>query len=229
MMSLGKLRELSHLNLASQKDKHGGSMDESTQTFWDIVKTRRSIRVFEDRPVPQDIIDKLLQTAVLAPSAHNAQHWRFVVMTKGEDKLRFAEGMGIDYRAALLAGGMSEADVESRAKAREEKISSAPVIVLLCLDTEDVRNFNDATRDDGDYVMGVQSVALAGGHLLLAAHAMGLGAVWICAPLFAPERVREALDLPDNWIPQGMISLGYPAEESKSKEMKSLDEVVRFI
>ena len=103
------------------------------------------------------------------------------------------------------------------------------MIVLLCLDTADVRNFNDSTRDDGDYIMGVQSVALAGGHLLLAAHAEGLGAVWICAPLFAPERVREALDLPENWIPQGMISLGYPAEDPKVKEIKPLKEVVRFI
>jgi coenzyme F420-0:L-glutamate ligase/coenzyme F420-1:gamma-L-glutamate ligase len=204
-------------------------MNKASQTFWEIVSTRRSIRVFEDRPVPQEIIDKLLQTAVLAPSAHNAQHWRFVVITRGEDKLRFAERMGVDHRAALLAGGMSEADVESRAKGREERISSAPVIVLLCLNTEDVRNFNDATRNDGDYLMGVQSVALAGGHLLLAAHAEGLGAVWVCAPLFAPERVREALDLPENWIPQGMISLGYPAEEPKNKEMKPMEKVVHFI
>lgn len=204
-------------------------MDKSGLTFWDIVKTRRSIRVFKDRPVPQEIIDKLLQTAILAPSAHNAQHWRLVVITKKEDKLRFAERMGIDHRAAMLAGGMSEADVESRAKGREERISRAPAIILLCLDTEDVRNFNDANRNDGDYLMGVQSVALAGGYLLLAAHTMGLGAVWMCAPLFAPERVREALDLPENWIPQGMISLGYPAEEPKAKEMRQLDEVVRFI
>jgi F420 biosynthesis protein FbiB-like protein len=204
-------------------------MDKALQTFWEIVNTRRSIRVFEDRPVPEKILDKLLQTAVLAPSAHNAQHWRFVVMTKGEDKLKFAERMGIDYRDALLAGGMSEADVEERAEARKQRIGGAPVIVLLCLDTADVRNFNDTTRDDGDYIMGVQSVALAGGHLLLAAHAEGLGAVWICAPLFAPERVREALDLPENWIPQGMISLGYPAEDPKVKEMKPLKEVVRFI
>lgn len=204
-------------------------MDKHSPTFLEIVNTRRSIRIFEDRPVPQDIIDKLLQTAVLAPSAHNAQHWRFVVITKDKDKLRFAKRMGIDHRTALLAGGMSEADVESRARAREDRISRAPVIVLLCLDTEDVRNFNDTTRDDGDYLMGVQSVALAGGHLLLAAQAEGLGAVWICAPLFAPDRVREALDLPPNWIPQGMISLGYPAEEPKTKVMKPLKDVIRFI
>jgi coenzyme F420-0:L-glutamate ligase/coenzyme F420-1:gamma-L-glutamate ligase len=198
-------------------------------SFWDVVKTRRSIRSFENRPVPAELIEKLIKIAVLAPSAHNAQHWRFVVITKAEDKLRFAEGMGIDYRKSLLAEGMIPEEVESRAEAREERICGAPAIILLCLDTEDVRNFNDANRNDGDYLMGIQSVAMAGGHILLAAHAEGLGAVWMCAPLFAPQRVREALDIPQNWIPQGMISLGYPAERPKDKAMKPLEDVVKFI
>ena len=63
-------------------------------TFWGVLSTRRSIRTFVDRPVPNELIEKLLKTAILAPSAHNAQHWRFVVMTKDEDKLRLAERMG---------------------------------------------------------------------------------------------------------------------------------------
>jgi coenzyme F420-0:L-glutamate ligase/coenzyme F420-1:gamma-L-glutamate ligase len=198
-------------------------------TFWDVVKTRRSIRVYEDRVVPTELIEKLLKTAVLAPNAHNAQLWRFVVITQAEDKLRFAEKMGIDYREALLAEGRSVEEVENRAEARKKRISGAPAIILLCLDTKDVRNFSDANRSDGDYLMGVQSVALAGGHLLLAAHAEGLGAVWMCAPLFTPQPVREALDLPPNWIPQGMITLGYPAEKPKEKEVKPFEEVVKFI
>jgi len=202
---------------------------EKNPTFWEVVQTRRSIRIFEDRPVPPALIKELLQTAVLAPSAHNAQHWRFVVITKLEDKQRFAEGMGIDFRASLLAGGISPEEVEERAAARAKRITDAPAIIVLCLDTEDVKNFTDPNRNNGDYLMGVQSVALAGGQLLLAAHAEGLGAVWICAPLFAPDRVRETLDLPHNWIPQGMISLGYPAEEPKPKAMKPMDKIVRYI
>jgi len=198
-------------------------------TFWDVVKSRRSIRVYEDRAVPTELIEKLLMTAVLAPSAHNAQHWRFIVIIQAEIKLRLAERMGTDYRKALLAEGLSVEEVESRAEARKNRICGAPAIILVCLDTEDVRNFNDTNRNNGDYLMGVQSVALAGGYLLLAAHAEGLGAVWMCAPLFAPQRVREALDLPPNWIPQGMIALGYPAERPREKPMKQLSEVVRFI
>jgi nitroreductase len=58
--------------------------------------------------------------------------------------------------------------------------------------------------------MGVQSVAMAGENILLSAHALGLGGVWICAPLFAARAVTRTLALPENWQPQGLLLLGYP-------------------
>ena len=73
--------------------------------------------------------------------------------------------------------------------------------------------------------MAVQSVALACQNLLLAAHDVGLGACWLCAPLFAPDLVRAALDLPAQWQPQAIITLGYPAE-SKEKERVPVDACV---
>ena len=60
--------------------------------------------------------------------------------------------------------------------------------------------------------MLVQSVAMAGLQMLLAAHAEGLGGVWVCWPLYAQEATRAALHLPSHWEPQGMLFLGYPAE-----------------
>ena len=204
-------------------------MKKEQPLFWDVIHKRRSIRQFEPRPVPRELIEKLLQAAILAPNAHNRQSWRFVVLTSSDDILRLAEGMGVDYRAALLADGMPEEEVESRAERRKERICGAPAVVLLCLDSDDMNKHADANRDDGEYIMGVQSVALAGGHTLLAAYAEGLGGVWMCAPLFAPQRVREACDLPETWTPQGMILLGYPAEEPEPKERKPLEEVVRFM
>jgi nitroreductase len=73
--------------------------------------------------------------------------------------------------------------------------------------------------------MALQSCALAGGHLLLAAHASGLGACWMCAPLFAPDVVRQALALPNDWEPQAAIVLGYPAESGEARGRKPVDEV----
>lgn len=72
--------------------------------------------------------------------------------------------------------------------------------------------------------MAVQSVAMAGQNLLLAAHAHGLGACWMCAPLFCPDVVRSALSLPIDWEPQGLITLGNPAQ-SRSKTRRKLDDV----
>ncbi len=60
------------------------------------------------------------------------------------------------------------------------------------------------------------------------AHAEGLGACWVCAPLFAPEEVRAELALPLDWQPQGVVTLGYPAEE-KEKTRASLEERVKFV
>ena len=75
--------------------------------------------------------------------------------------------------------------------------------------------------------MAAQSVAMAGQNVLLAAHALGLGACWLCAPLFCPEVVRETLALPLDWQPQGLITAGYPAE-AKEKTRAPLETRVLY-
>ncbi|MBX7253900.1 MAG: nitroreductase family protein, partial [Candidatus Promineofilum sp.] len=92
------------------------------------------------------------------------------------------------------------------------RISSAPALVLLCLTLADMDAYLDARRSGHEATMAVQSAAMAGQNLLLAAHALGLGACWLCAPLFCAGVVRRTLDLPADWQPQGLITLGYPAE-----------------
>jgi nitroreductase len=88
-------------------------------------------------------------------------------------------------------------------------------------------NYPDARRQQAEYLMSVQSVAMAGQNLLLAAHAEGLGGVWVCAPLFAQEAVRQALNLPGEWHPQGMLLLGYPAVVPKTRPRRPVSEVTR--
>jgi nitroreductase len=77
--------------------------------------------------------------------------------------------------------------------------------------------------------MAMQSVAAAGLQLLLAAHAEGLGGVWVCAPLFAQETIQDALSLSTSWEPQGMFYIGYPDANPEVRERKSLEEISLFL
>jgi nitroreductase len=87
----------------------------------------------------------------------------------------------------------------------------------------------DTKRKKAEYIMAVQSTANAGMQLLLAAHAEGLGGVWVCSPLFVQEIVQNVLNLPTSWEPQGMFYLGQPEMVPDVRERKSLDGISIFI
>jgi nitroreductase len=77
--------------------------------------------------------------------------------------------------------------------------------------------------------MGVQSVAMAGSTLLLAAHAEGLGGVWVCAPLFAPHTIQRVLNLPSEWQPQGLILIGFPSRVPEPRPRRNVGELAVFL
>ncbi len=177
-----------------------------------IMRERRSIRRYQARAVPRAALERLLEAARWAPSAHNRQPWRFAVITQAARKAALAEAMGARFRADLLAEGMSAAEVEAQLARSYARLTAAPALIVFFLSTTAMATYADARRQQGEHLMAAQSVALAVQNMLLAAHAEGLGACWVCAPLFAPDEVRAALDLPQDWIAQGLITLGYPAE-----------------
>jgi len=204
-------------------------MVEHHAAVFDAIRARRSIRRYTDQPVDRATIDAALEVATHAPSAHNRQPWRFAVVTSPEAKARLASAMGERLRADRLADGdppdVVEVDV-SRSRAR---IAATPAVLLACLTMSDMDQYPDARRGDAERVMAIQGVAAAIQNFLLAAHALGLGAGWMCAPLFAPSEVRAALDLPDDWEPQALITLGYPAEAAKPKVIQPLTSRVIYL
>ena len=123
-------------------------------------------------------------------------------------------------RIDMTAEGASQAEIDSRVERSLRRIDGAPVVILLCRDVTAIR------KDElEEHIMALQSVALAGLQLMLAAHAEGLGGNWICWPLYAQAAAREALDLPQTWEPQGMFFLGYADEEPGEKVIKPLQEI----
>ena len=198
-------------------------------TVTQLIASRRSIRRYREETIPPEVVDEILGCAVNAPSAHNRQPWRFAVLRRRDPKVRLANAMGERLRADRLHDGDSPAAIEVDVARSFERISCAPVVVLVATTQVDMDTYADASRREAENVMAIQSTAMAVQNLLLAAHAAGLGACWMCAPLFCPDTVRAVLDLPADWHPQAIVTLGLPASVGKPYSRRPLSQVVRYV
>lgn len=200
-------------------------MNELALTLYRIIQERRSIRRFDGSSIPPEILQRVLDAATMAPSAHNRQPWRFVILTTFEDRRSLANALGERLREDRLGDGDAPSQIERDVAQSIGRISNAPAVVICCLAMETLDVYPDERRIIAEYNMAVQSVSMAAQNLLLAAHAEGLGACWLCAPLFAKDLVRKELSLPEGWEPQGLIILGYPAEAGQERPRRSIEEV----
>jgi F420 biosynthesis protein FbiB-like protein len=180
------------------------------------LRSRRSIRRFVERPVPRALLDELLSLACLAPAPHHSRPWRFVVVgARAREPL--AEAMGARWRRDLETDGVPEARIATLLARSRAQIRDAPALLLACLASEGLRTWPDEDRRRAEWLMAVQSLGAALQNLMLAAHDRGLGSLWISAPLFCPEAVREALELPQEYVAQALIALGYPHPEASPR------------
>jgi F420 biosynthesis protein FbiB-like protein len=134
--------------------------------------------------------------------------------------------MGNKLRADLTADQAPLDLIEKDTRRSYQRITNAPLLILFCLSMADMDSYPDPVRQQHEWTMAVQSTAMAAQNLLLAAHALDLGACWMCAPLFCPDLVKQTLALPDNWQPQALITVGYPAEEKQKSRQPLATRVV---
>jgi len=179
--------------------------------------------------VPDEVVEQVLEAARWAPSPHGRQPWRFAVLGREETKERLADAMGEEWRANLEMDGQSTQIVEKRLEGSRRRLLEAPVLVLLCLYLEDLDEYPDEERQRGETTMAVQSLGAAAQNALLAAYDLGLDAGWMCAPLFCPEKVVEALGLEPRLIPHVLLTLGYAeGDPQKRRGRLALDELVVY-
>ncbi len=165
-----------------------------------IVRGRRSIRRFKPDPVPEEDLVEILEAATWAPSAGNAQPWRFIVVRDpGLKRGLVAAALGQDF------------------------VAEAPVVIVVCADLERARR---AYGDRGVGLYCIQDTAAATQNMLLVAHAKGLGTCWVGA--FSEEDVRKTLSLPAGLRPVALVPLGYPAQEPRPRPRRPLDDVVEY-
>jgi F420 biosynthesis protein FbiB-like protein len=194
-----------------------------------IIRGRRSVRRYQDRPIPRKLIEEILEAARWAPSPHGRQPWRFVVLTRDAPKRALAAAMGDEWRRQLALDGQAQEVIEARFAKSRERIISAPAIVIPCLYLDDLDSYPDADRNAAEATMAIQSLGCAVQNMLLTAYSLGLDGGWMCAPLFCPAVVVAALDLDPALIPHALITLGYAAADPVRRERLPLDRlIVRF-
>jgi F420 biosynthesis protein FbiB-like protein len=188
----------------------------------DAIRERRSVRKYQARPVPQEAVEEVLVAAGWAPSAHNAQPWRFIVLADASVKRELAEAMAESWAADMAKDGLNiEAD---KRKVSVERFATAPVLILACLTMDGMRKLSDLKRQNSERDLAMQSLGAALQNLLLAVYTKGLGACWFSAPGFCKETVRKVLKIPDEIEPEALIAMGYPAEKPPVPPKKLLGD-----
>ncbi|MGH9192141.1 MAG: nitroreductase family protein [Acidimicrobiales bacterium] len=172
--------------------------------FFDVVLRQRACRDFAPDPVPDEDVARILDAAVHAPSAENAQPWVFVVVRDGEQRRRVAElthrlwdgGAGEHSRPRLAAGLFAEVDDSVRTG-----FGGAPVLVVVAGDGRDA-----VTRR----ALGA-SIFPAVQNLLLAANALGYGSALMTLATVASAELCSIVELPEGVEPMAVVPLGRPA------------------
>ncbi len=209
-----------------------GALDEpetSEPPILDTIHGRRSVRRYLSKEVPDETLTRVLEAARWAPSPHGRQPWRFAVIRREETRESLADAMGAEWRANLEMDGQGAEVVERRLEGSRRRLLDAPVLVLLCLYLEDLDVYPDAGRQRGETTMAVQSLGAAAQNALLAAYDSGLDAGWMCAPLFCPGRVVEALGLDTNLVPHALLTLGFAEGDPPGRRGRlTLDELVVY-
>lgn len=204
-------------------------MDRPEQLM-DLIRSRRSIRKFKPHPVPPELIEGVLEAARWAPSNHNRQGWKFIILADRTLISRLAFEVRAEVVSRLAREGEHLSDQASDIEEHCTAFRRAPVIMVVlykeptAISLSFLADVEDADLVSGEYL----SAALATQNLLLAAHAVGLGACVMTGPLVARESIHRAVDLPPGYKVACLIAVGFPAECPQAPRRKRLDQIVEF-
>lgn len=172
------------------------------EPFFDVVDGRRSIRQFEDAPVPGPLVDRILAAAMRAPSAGNLQAYQICVVRDPVIRRRLDAASG-----------------------NQGPIAAAPVVLVFCaVPSRSAAKYGAK----GEQLFCVQDATIACAYAQLAAASLGLGSVWIGA-VHEPEVMSAALGLSEDVWPTALLPIGYAAESPAPKSRRPLAEVVRSV
>ena len=173
----------------------------------ETIRNRRSIRGLIGPELSEKEIYSLIELAVLAPAPHHTQPWRFAHISQ-DKRNSLTIAMGSAWKKDLIRDGVKNDQITKLLQRSSLEIKNAPTLLLGCLVSEGLNQYVDDRRNTAEWGLALHSFGAALENILLAASSMDIGAYWISAPLYAPNEVKDSLDLDDDWNPQALIALG---------------------
>ena len=173
----------------------------------EAIHSRRSIRQYKETPVPDDLLNKVLEAARWAPSWANSQCTRYVVVKDPATKEKLSETLSHGNPGATA-------------------IKNAPIAIVACAELKKSGFYKGTvSTEKGEWHMFDTGIAME--NLALAAHALGLGTVHV-GYIVDYKKVAEILELPEGVVAVEMTPLGFPAAEAKAPPRKELAEIVFY-
>lgn len=167
---------------------------------YECVKTRRTVRKFQEIDVPWDNVCKILEAGKSAPCSGNIQNWKFIVIQDKAARAEIAEYCG-----------------------NQLWMAKAPVYIVICADVDKAKRFYGIR---GERLYSIQNCAAAAENMLLMAHALGLGSAWI--GYMEEDKVAAHVGLPPEFRPQAVIVVGYAAEQPPAPPKYTLENSMYF-
>jgi nitroreductase len=188
---------------------------------YEAIAQRRSIRKFKDSPVPDEVLERILHAATLAPSGKNRQPWRFIVVREDEraEMVRIMrasiarlEGQGLDTGSSKWTADIME---------------HAPVTIFVFNENAEYAQVPENIVGVMGILVDVQSIGAAIQNMLLAAGELGVGTLWICDVFYAYEELCDWLGQKHQMI--AAVSLGYADEQPGPRPRKPVSEVTEWL
>jgi nitroreductase len=200
------------------------------EDFLRLVQSRRSTRKFSNQPVSRELLLQVLEAARWAPSNHNRQPWKFLVLQERQPISKLAEAVSAELSQRLKAMPQVAAIYVQEFAHYATFFAGAPVLIAV-LHKKPVSFSAALLQEMGhpELVSGEPlSTAMAVQNLLLAAHALELGSCVLTAPLVAREAVLRELNPPAGYELTCLVALGYAAESPAAPRRKSIEQITEF-
>jgi nitroreductase len=172
------------------------------------IEMRRSIRKYSNKPVEDEKITALLESARLAPSGNNTQPWHYIIVKSEEMRQKIVT-----------------------ASHNQKWMLTAPVFIVCVADVrcrikEDIDVYLDDNSPQDEVKRIIRDTSISSGYMLLEANNLGLGVCWVAE--FTQEEIRPVLSIPSDKYVLGVITVGYPNETPNARPRKKLEDIVHY-